>query len=73
LDVLQLDQGDDTPILCRDVQDLPDVDVDAVGLGQGLVEGVLADDLAQGGLGDLVDGGADVLDGYYCLDGIDDR
>jgi hypothetical protein len=30
------------------VQDLADGQVDGVGLGQGLVQGVLADDLAQG-------------------------
>jgi len=58
LDVLELHQGDHhTPGLGGHVEDLADDAVDAVGLGQGLVQGVLADDLAQGGLGDLVDRG----------------
>src|SRR2546429_214155 len=63
LDVLELDEGHHhTPVLGGDVENLPDAYVDAIGLGQRLVEGVLADDLAQGGLGDLVDGSADALD-----------
>ena len=36
--------------------------VDLLGLGERLVERVLADDRAQRGLGDLVDRGGDVLD-----------
>jgi hypothetical protein len=36
------------PALGGDVEDLADHLVDAVGLGQDLVQGVLADDLAQG-------------------------
>jgi hypothetical protein len=39
----------------------------ALGLGQGLVKGVLADHLSQGGLGDLVDGRGHVLDRDHCL------
>src|ERR1035437_2758242 len=73
LDVLEFDQGDlDAPVDGGDVEDLADVQVDLVGLGQGLVQGVLADDLAQGGLGDLVDGGVDVLDSDDGFDGVDD-
>ena len=73
LDVLELDQGDDdAPLGGLDVEDLADADVDAVGLGQGLVQGVLADDLAQGGLRDLVDGVGDVLDGDDRLHRVDD-
>ncbi len=64
LDVLELDQGDlHAPFDGGDVEDLADVPVDGVGLGQGLVQGVLSDHLAQGGLRDLVDRGADALDG----------
>jgi hypothetical protein len=49
LDVLELDQGHHhPPVLGGPVQDLADGQVDGVGLGQGLVQGVLADDLAQG-------------------------
>ena len=47
-------------------------EVDAVGLGQGLVKGVLADHLAQGGLGDLVDGRGHVLDRDHRLGRVDD-
>src|SRR6266536_4246612 len=73
LDVLELDQGDHhAPLLGRHVEDFADVDVDAVGLGQRLVEGVLPDHLAQGGLGDLVDGRPDVFDGHHRLDRVDD-
>ena len=62
----------DAPVDGGDVEDRADVEVDLVGLGEGLVQGVLADDLAQGGLGDLVDGGVDVLDGDDGLHGVDD-
>ena len=73
LDVLELDQGDlDAPFDGGDVEDLADVEVDLVGLGQGLVQGVLADDLAQRGLGDLVDRGVDVLDRDDRLHRVDD-
>ena len=72
LDVLQLDQGDlDAPSGSGDIEDLADVDVDAVGLGQDLIQGVLADHLTQRGLGDLVDGRAYVLDGDHRLHRID--
>ena len=51
LDVLQLDQGHlHTPVGGGGVEDFADVQVDRVGLGQGLIQGVLADDLAQRGL-----------------------
>ena len=73
LDVLELDQGHlDTPVDGGDVEDLADVEVDPVGLGQRLVQGVLADDLAQRGLGDLVDRGVDVLDRDDRLHRVDD-
>src|SRR5664279_2060088 len=63
LDVLELDEGDhDAPVDGVDVEDLADVQVDPVGLREGLVERVLTDHLAQRGLGDLVDRGVDVLD-----------
>src|SRR3954470_4129927 len=63
LDVLELDDGHlDAPLLGLDVEDLADVLVDLVRLGQGLVEGVTAHDGAERGLGDLVDGRSDVLD-----------
>src|SRR6266567_2731104 len=68
-----LDLGDHhAPLLGRHVEDFADVDVDAVGLGQRLVEGVLPDHLAQGGLGDLVDRRPDVFDGHHRLDRVDD-
>ena len=51
---------------------VPDVDVDLVRLGERLVQGVLPDDLAQRGLGDLIDGGVDVLDRDDGLDRVDD-
>jgi hypothetical protein len=64
LNVLQLDQGHlDAPLDGRDVEDFADVQVDLVGLRQGLIQRVLAYDLSQRGLRDLVDGGIDVLDG----------
>ena len=48
LDVLQLDQGDlHAPRDGGDVEDLADVQVDLVGLRQGLVEGVLATTLRR--------------------------
>ena len=72
LDVLQLHQGHHhAPLLGRHVEDLADVDVDAVGLGQRLVQRVLADHLAQGGLRDLVDGGGHVLDRDHRLRRVD--
>ena len=52
----ELDEGDlDTPGDRADVEDLPDVKVDVVGLRQGLVKGVPFDHFAQRGLRDLVD------------------
>src|SRR5256714_15025254 len=51
------------PLLGLDVEDLADVLVDRVRLGQRLVERVPADHSAQGGLSDLIDRGSDVLDG----------
>jgi hypothetical protein len=68
-DVLELDQGHHhPPVGGGQVQTLADAAVDPVGLGQGLVKGVLADHLAQGGLGDLVDGRGHVLDGDHRAD-----
>ena len=56
LDVFELDQGDlHAPLGGRDIEDLTDVEIDLVGLGKRLIQGVLADDLAQRRLGDLVD------------------
>jgi hypothetical protein len=60
------------PVFGLHVQDLADGDVDGVGLGQGLVQRVLADHLAQGGLSNLVDGGGDILDRDHRLDRIGD-
>jgi len=60
-----------TPSGRGDIKVLANVDVDAVGLGQDLVQGVLADHLAQCGLGDLVDGSAYILDShhrFHCVD-----
>ena len=51
-----------TPSPGLHVQDLADGDGDAVGLGQRLVQRVLAHHLTQRGLCDLVDGGGDVVD-----------
>ncbi len=62
LDVLELYQGHlYAPVGGGDVEDPADVEVDPVGLGQRLVQGVLPHDLAQRGLRDLVDRGAHVL------------
>src|SRR6478609_5564964 len=41
------------PLDGADVEDFADVEIDAVGLGERLVKGVLADHLPQRGLGDL--------------------
>jgi hypothetical protein len=71
-DVLELDQGDDdAPLGGLLVEDLPDADVDAVRLGQRLVQRVLADHLAERSLRDLADGRRDVLDGDHRLLGVD--
>jgi hypothetical protein len=51
--------------------DAADVQVDLVGLRQRLVQGVLAHDLAQRGLRDLVDGRAHVLDRDHRLHRVD--
>src|SRR5581483_23068 len=73
LDVLQLDQRDlYPPVLGLDVEDLADALVELLGVGQGFVERVPADDGAQGRLCDLVDGGGDVLDRDDGSDRIDD-
>ena len=66
LDILQLDEGHlHAPGEGERVQDLPDIAVDALGLGQRLVQAVPADHLPEGGLGDLVDRRRDVFDGDY--------
>ena len=54
-----------------DAEDLADVQVDRAALGQGLVQGVLAGDRAQRGLGDLADRRADVLDRQHGFDRVD--
>jgi len=63
LDVLQLDGRDlYSPLLGLDVEDLADVAVDLVRLGESLVERVPADDRTQRRLRDLVDRLGHVLD-----------
>jgi len=55
LNVLEFDEGHlNRPRQRRDVEDLPDVLVDAISLRERLVETVLADDLPKGRLGNLV-------------------
>src|SRR5664279_5253964 len=72
LDVLELDEGDhDAPVDGVDVEDLANVQVDAVGLREGLVQRVLTNHFAQRGLGDLVDRGVDVLNRYHRLHRVD--
>ena len=73
LDVLQLDERHlDAPTLGLHVENLADVDVDAVGLRQRLVERVPTDDSAERRLGDLANRRIDIFDGDDRLDGIND-
>ena len=69
LDVFDFDDGnDDTPRLRETIQDGTDLLVDGVPLGEYLIELEATDDIAHGGLGDLVDGSHHVLDGDDTFD-----
>ncbi len=73
LDVLDLDQRDlDAPWVGEVVDDLLELLVDLVALDQQVVELDLAEDAAQGGLGDLRRADQVVLDGDDRSDGLDD-
>ena len=63
---LQLDDGDfGSPLLRLHVQDLADVLIDRVGIGQQLIQCVTPHDGAKRRLGDLADRRVDVLDRDY--------
>lgn len=73
LDVLQLDKGHvDSPLRRGDVKDFAYSRVDDIRFGQDFIQGVLANHLAQRGLGDLVNGRIDIFNGDDRLDGVDD-
>jgi hypothetical protein len=60
------------PLLGLHIEDLADVLIDLVGLGQGLIQRVPPHDCAQRRLRYLVDGNFDVLDRHHRADGVRD-
>ena len=73
VDVLDLDVGDlDAPGIRLGVQDLLDVDVQALALGEEFVKLVLAQHCTQGGLCQLAGGHQEVFHLYYGLLRIED-
>ena len=59
------------PLEGLDLEDLFDVDVDAISLGKNLVERVLTNHLAERRLRNLIDGDFDALDRTTDLVGVD--